>query len=95
MAKFGTGERYTSGLLYGPDPQYLSGVGNIPSTAAPGMLTVTPGPVTIPGVGDIPGAEAFGIPWIFLIPERLALGVNIRRLSVTPQIRRLQVTPNG
>lgn len=95
MAKFGTGKIYATDLLYGADPQYLLGVGNIPSTAALGMPTVNPGPVTIYGVGNIPAGGAFGIPCIFRIPNRLALGINIRRLSATPQIRRLQVTPNG
>jgi hypothetical protein len=95
MAKFGTGELYATGLLYGPDPQYLLGVGNIPSTAALGMPTVSPGPVTILGVGNIPSGGVFGTPSIFLVPKKLALGGNIRRLSAAPQIRRLQVTPNG
>jgi hypothetical protein len=95
MAKFGTGKLYATDLLYGPDPQYLLGVGNIPSTAALGMPTVNPGPVTIHGVGNIPTGGAFGTPCIFLIPKKLALGINIRRLSAAPQIRRLQVTPNG
>ncbi len=95
MAKFGTGELYATDLLYGPDPQYLLGVGNIPSIAALGMPTVNPGPVTIHRVGNIPAGGVFGTPWIFRIPQRLALGINIRRLSAAPQIRRLQVTPNG
>ena len=95
MAKFGTGERFGGGLLYGIDPQYLLGVGNIPSTAALGMPTVNPGPVTIHGVGNIPTGAAFGTPWISRIPRKLALGINMRHLSAAPQIRRLQVTPNG
>ncbi|MHB8067445.1 MAG: hypothetical protein ACYDIC_06050 [Desulfobaccales bacterium] len=95
MAKFGTGELYATGLLYGPDPQYLLGAGNIASTAALGMPAVNPGPVTIHGVGNIPTGGAFGTPWIFLMPKKLALGINMRHLSAAPQIRRLQVTPNG
>jgi hypothetical protein len=104
MAKFGTGKLYATDLLYGADPQYILGVGNIPSTAALGMPTVIPGPVTIAGVGNISTAEAWGTPWIFRIPQKLALdinipklalGINIRRLSTTHQIRRLQVTSNG
>ncbi len=95
MAKFGTGKLYATELLYGADPQYLLGVGNIPGTGVLGMPTVNPGPVTILGVGNIPSGSAFGTPSIFLVPIRLALGVNIRRLSSVPQIRRMQVTPNG
>ncbi|MEW6658158.1 MAG: hypothetical protein AB1424_05835 [Thermodesulfobacteriota bacterium] len=104
MAKFGTGELYATGLLYGIDPQYLLNVGNIPSTAALGISTVNPGPVTINGVGNIPAAEAWGTPSIFWIPQKLALdidipklahGINIRRLSAVPLFHRLQVTPNG
>ncbi len=95
MAKFGTGELYATGLFYGPDPQYLLGVGNIPGAAALGMPAVSPGPVTILEVGQIPSEAACGTPSIFLVPLTLALGVNIRRLSAVPQIRRLQVTPNG
>lgn len=95
MAKFGTGKLYATSLLYGADPQYLLGVGNIPGTAALGIPTVNPGPVTILGVGNIPTGGAFGSPWIILIPKKLALGINICRLSAAPQIHRLQVTPNG
>jgi len=95
VAKFGTGERFGAGLLYGIDPQYLLGVGNIPSTAALGMPAVNPGPVTIPGVGNIPAGGAFGTLWIFRVPKKLALGIDIRRLCATPQIRRLKVTPDG
>jgi hypothetical protein len=104
MAKFGTGKLYATDLLYGVEPQYLLGVGNIPSAAALGMPTVNPGPVTIYGVGNILPGEAFGTPWFILIPKELVLGlnipklaydINISRLSAAPQIRRLQVTPNG
>jgi hypothetical protein len=104
MAKFGTGKIYATDLLYGADPQYLLGVGNMPSTADLGMPTVNTGPVTISGVGNISTAEAWGTPWIFRIPKKLAIdidipqlayGINIRRFSTSPQIRRLQVTPNG
>jgi len=95
VAKFGTGERFGAGLLYGIDPQYLLGVGNIPSAAVLGMPTVNPGAVTIHGVGNILPGGVFGTPSIFLVPKRLALGINIRRLSAAPQIRRLQVISNG
>ncbi len=104
MAKFGTGELYTSGLLYGIDPQYLLGAGNIPSTADLGLPAVNPGPVTLQGIGNIAAAEVWGTPWISRIPQKLALGltisrlaygINSRRLSAAPKIRRLQVTLNG
>lgn len=95
MAKYDTGELYNTGVLYGPAPQGLFEVGNIPSAAALGLPTVNPGPVTIYGVGNIPAAGAVGTPWIFRIPKKLALSIDIRRLHATPQIRRLQVTPNG
>ena len=104
MAKFGTGKLYTSGQLYGIDPQYLLGPGNIASTADLGLPAVNPGPVTLQGVGNIAAAEAWGTPWIFRMPQKLALGltisrlaygVHIRRLSTAPQIRRLQVISNG
>ncbi len=95
MAKYGTGKLYSTGWLYGADPQYLFGVGNIPGLEAFGMALVSPGPVTIHGVGNIPSGGAWGTPWIFLVPKKLALGADIRRLSAVPQFRRLQVTPNG
>jgi hypothetical protein len=104
MAKYDTGELYNTGVLYGPAPQYLLGVGNIPSASALGMPTINPGPVTIYGVGNIAAAEAWGTPWIFRISQKLALNINIpqlayslniRRLSAASQIRRLQVTPDG
>lgn len=95
MAKYNNGELYNTGVLYGPAPQYLLDVGNIPIIAALGMPTVNPGPVTIQGVGNIPTGGACGTFGIFLIPKKLALGINMRHLSAVPQIRRLQVTPNG
>jgi len=95
MAKFGTEGCFGAGLVYGIDPQYLLGVGNIPSIVCLGMPTIIPGPVAITGVGNIPSIGAFGTPGIFLNPKKLALGVNIRRLSAAPQIRRLQVTFDG
>ena len=104
MAKFGTGDFFGTGLLYGVAPQYLLGVGDIASIAAAGMPTVNPGPVSINGVGNIYSTEAFGALRISQIPPNLALALNIRRLRVSPdrqqlmavpQIRRLQVTPDA
>ena len=106
MAKYGTGKLYGTGWLYGADSQYITEVGNIPSTAALGMPRVSPGPVSLPGVGNIFGAEAFGTPRIFQIYQRLALtmALDSRRLRVSParrhlmaipQITRLQVTPDA
>lgn len=95
MAKFGTGERYATGLLYGADPQYLSAAGNISGLEGFGTVMVSPGPVIISGAGNIPSLEILGTPGMFLIPKKLALGVSFRRLSAAPQIRRLQVNPNG
>jgi len=95
MARYNTGVLYNNGVIFGPVFQYLLDVGNIPSTAALGMPTVNPGPVTVSGVGNIPTGGAFGTSWIFRVPNRLALGINIRRLSAAPQIRRLQVILNG
>lgn len=86
MAKYGTEKLYGAGWLYGPDPQSLLEVGNIPGAEALGMAVVLPGPVIISGVGNIPTVEAFGVPWIFRIPQKL---------SATPQIRRLKVAPHG
>ena len=104
MAKFGTGKLYATGQLYGLDPQYLLGVGNISSTAAVGVPTVNPGPVTIYGVGNIDSTEAFGPLKISQIPPNLTLILDIRRLRISParrhlmaapQITRLQVTPHA
>jgi|GEM_PF-4379751 hypothetical protein len=95
MGKFGTGEIFGNGLLYGVDPQYLLGVGALPSATALGMPTINPGPVTIQGVGNITSGEVLGTLWCLLIPQKLVLSVNTRHLSVAPQIRRLQVTANG
>lgn len=95
MAKYGAGKLYGTGWLYGPDPQYLTGAGGIPAAEAWGTPLVNPGPVFISGVGNIATAEAWGSAWIFRVPQKLALGVNIRRLHTTPQIRRLKVTPDG
>ena len=104
MAKFGTGGLYTNGLLYGVAPQYLSGVGNIPSAAVVGLPTVNPGPVSIYGIGNIYTAEAFGALRIFQIPQNVALALDIRRLRISParrqlmafpQITHLQVTPDA
>ncbi len=95
MAKFGTGKLYGAGWRYGADPQYITGVGSIPSAEAWGMLLVSPGPVLISGAGNIPTAGALGTPWIFRIPQKLALGGTIRQLSANPQINRLKVTLNG
>jgi hypothetical protein len=83
MAKYGTGKIYGNGWLYGPDPQYLLNVGNVPSAEAWGMPLVNPGPVVIDGAGNIPGAEALGTPWIFRIPKKFAVGLSARRLKVT------------
>jgi len=104
MAKYGTGKRFGTGVLYGIDPQYLLGVGNIFSAASLGIPAVNPGPVTIYGVGNIGAAEAWGTPFIYRIPKKLALdinipklayGMNIRRLSAVPKIRKLQVIADG
>lgn len=104
MAKYGTGKNYGAGWLYGPDPQYLLGVGNIPGAAALGLPAVSPGPVAVSGVGNISTTGTFGTPRIFRIPQRLALALDIRRLRVSPttrhlatapQINSLQVTPDA
>jgi hypothetical protein len=68
MAKFGTGERYGSGWLYGLN-QYLLGVGNIPSTEAFGTLRIF----------RIPKKLALN-----LNIRRLHAVPQIRRLKVTP-----------
>lgn len=93
MAKFGSGGLYTTNLLYGLDPQYLLGVGDIASIAAVGMPTVNPGPVSINGVGNIYTAEAFGAVRISQIPHNLTLTLDVRRLRISPARRHLMVVP--
>ena len=102
MAKFGTGRLYATSLLYGVDPQYLLGAGNISGAAALGTPTVNPGPVSVSGIGNIFTAEAFGTLKVSQMPLSLVLILDSRRLWVSParrhlraapQINRLQVTP--
>ncbi len=93
MARYGTGTKYGAGWLYGPNPQYLLGVGNIPGAAALGVPTFSPGPVSLVGVGNIPEAEVFGTPRFFRPPQKLALTLDLRRMRVTPARRQLSAPP--